>query len=233
MSQKPLGRKSYGSIGHLPNSRLGPGDHKVTDGQSDICLVKCRDKHDTVIIQEKVDGSNVGVAKLGGDILAITRAGYLASSSPYEQHHLFGAWVSNSKNFMRFDRLLNEGERVCGEWLALAHGTKYELTHEPFVTFDIMVEENRATFDEVNQRCLREGFTMPRLISYGMPMAFKDILKRIEKSGHGAVDPVEGFICRVERQGKVDFLSKWVRQDKQDGKYFKEICGEDVWNWKP
>ena len=24
---KPLGRKAYGSIPHLPGSRLGPGDH--------------------------------------------------------------------------------------------------------------------------------------------------------------------------------------------------------------
>ena len=29
---KPTGKKNYGSIGHLPNSRLGPADHKSYGG---------------------------------------------------------------------------------------------------------------------------------------------------------------------------------------------------------
>lgn len=33
---KPLGHKAYGSIPHLPTSRLGPGDHHVTEGQARI-----------------------------------------------------------------------------------------------------------------------------------------------------------------------------------------------------
>jgi hypothetical protein len=33
---KPLGRKSYGSIPHLPGSRLGPGDYCISEGQAPI-----------------------------------------------------------------------------------------------------------------------------------------------------------------------------------------------------
>lgn len=65
---KPLGRRAYGSIGHLPCSRLGPSDSCVTEGQSNICTVKTRDKHDKIIVQEKLDGSNVAIAKVGGVI---------------------------------------------------------------------------------------------------------------------------------------------------------------------
>ena len=57
MTNKTLGRKAYGSIGHLPNSRVGPKDHHVHEGQARICTVKARDKHDRVIVQEKLDGS--------------------------------------------------------------------------------------------------------------------------------------------------------------------------------
>lgn len=229
--KKPLNRKSYGSIGHLPFSRLGEGDHKVEEGMAKICLEKTRDRHDIVIIQEKLDGSNCAVAKVGGEIFSLTRAGYEATTSPYEQHHLFAYWVR--ENHQRFFDLLNEGERVVGEWLALAHGTKYELTHEPFVTFDIMTEEKRITYWEFLNRVKRFGFTTPKLISYGKPVSHKEILKILEPSGHGAKDPVEGYVCRVERKGEVDFLAKFVRSDKEDGKYFKEKFGEDVWNWKP
>ena len=54
---KPLGIKAYGSIGHLPNSRLGPGDHAVNEGQARICTEAPRDKYDTITVQEKLDGA--------------------------------------------------------------------------------------------------------------------------------------------------------------------------------
>src|ERR1051325_5532570 len=133
---KPLGHKSYGSIPHLSMSKPGPGDYHCHEGQERIATVKTRDKHDIVIVQEKLDGGNVGVAKVNGEILAITRAGYMAYTSPYETHWVFEKWVM--QNVKRFDALLNEGERVCGEWLYHAVGTRYNLPHEPFVAFDIM-----------------------------------------------------------------------------------------------
>jgi hypothetical protein len=30
------------------------------------------------------------------------------------------------------------------------------------------------------------------------------------------------LVYRVEREGKVDFLAKWVRGDKEDGKYMSQ-----------
>src|SRR5689334_18116185 len=99
--RKPLGIKSYGHIAHLPGSRMGPGDHKCHEGQMRIATEKARDRHDHIIVQEKLDGSNVGVAKVDGKILPLTRAGYLANSSPYEQHWKFEQWVNkNQERFM-------------------------------------------------------------------------------------------------------------------------------------
>ena len=59
---KPLGHKSYGSIGHLPGSRQGRDDVGIDPGQARIVLEKTRDRHDRIIVQEKLDGSNVAVA---------------------------------------------------------------------------------------------------------------------------------------------------------------------------
>ena len=53
---------------------------------------------------------------------------------------MFGNWVYENEE--RFRNVLNEGEQISGEWLAQAHGTRYELKHEPFVVFDIF-DENR------------------------------------------------------------------------------------------
>src|SRR5438874_8326087 len=164
---KPLGIKAYGSICHLPGSRLGPGDHKLNPGQAKILTEKARDKHDRIIVQEKLDGSNVAVARVKGVLIPIGRAGYPAISSKYEQHQLFAHWVFG--NFARFEFLV-EGERLSGEWLAQAHGTRYALTHEPFVPFDIMRNGcERAPYDEFRER-VAAGFTLPYVVSVGPPV---------------------------------------------------------------
>lgn len=93
LKTRPLGIKSYGSIGHLPSSRLGKGDRKCDNGQASIAIYKTRDRFDRVIVQEKLDGSNVGVARIDGMLYPLTRAGYLASDSSLEQHWRFSDWV--------------------------------------------------------------------------------------------------------------------------------------------
>lgn len=232
MNTKPLGGKNYGSISHLPGSRMGPSDHKCHEGQEMICLVKPRDKHDTVIVQEKLDGSNVGVAKLNGQILALTRAGYLAHTSPYEQHHEFSKWVG--ENAHRFESVLNEGERIAGEWLYQAHGTRYCLHHEPFVAFDLITGRMKRTpWKEFSNRVEHE-FHLPYTISIGPPLSIEDAMSELGEMGkHGAIDPIEGAIWRVERNELidkrkggdrrvvVDFLAKYVRPNKVDGCYLQ------------
>jgi hypothetical protein len=246
MNKKPLGQKSYGHIPHLPGSRMGPGDHKCSEGQLIIATQKARDRHDIIIVQEKVDGSNVGVAKIRGDIVPITRAGYRAETSPFEQHHYFASWVLNPYRCERFDALLQEGERLCGEWLMLAHGTRYHLPHEPFVAFDLMNKMVRAPWPEFQSRATEHGFTVPNTIHAGGPLSVEEAMFRLAVSGHGAIDPVEGAVWRVERNvlinegksseriRKVDYLAKYVRPEKQDGIYLPEVSGkEPIYNWFP
>ena len=228
---KPLGRKNYGSIAHLPNSRMGPGDHHCHEGQAAICTSRMRDRHDRVIVTEKLDGSNVGVAKLNGEILALGRAGYLASTSRFEQHQMFAEWVKDNES--RFQDLLNEGERCVGEWLAQAHGTVYELSHEPLVIFDIMAGETRAPWDVVTSRCAGK-FVTPHILHDNGPFSVEAAMSSLNTTGfHGAIEAVEGAVWRVERKGVFDFMAKYVRPDKQDGKYLPEVSLKpDIWNWR-
>lgn len=232
ISAKPLGRKSYGSIGHLPNSRLGPSDHCVHDGQARICTTKARDRHDTVIVQEKLDGSCVAVARINGTLHPLGRAGWLAASSRYEQHRLFDQWVWIHQE--RFLAVLRDGERIVGEWMAQAHGTRYEFNDgmEPFAAFDIMEGESRISFHAFMGR-VESHFNCPRLLHIGSPLSVEAAMK-IHGEQHSGCDEPEGVVYRVERKGEVDFLAKWVRPDKVDGKYLPEMSGEPaVWNWRP
>lgn len=217
MSKKPLNRKSYGSIGHLPCSRMGPADKSIHAGQGAIATERVRDAKDRVIVQEKLDGSNVGVALVDGKIYALSRAGYEANTSPYAMHHVFSDWVYANED--RFRAALSDGERICGEWLHTAHGTIYDLPHEPFVAFDIFTPDNkRYAYDDFCEKA--KGFVIPHLVSDGPAMSVEDALSALGKYGkHGAKEEIEGAMWRVERNGEVDFLCKYVRPSKEDGKY--------------
>ena len=230
--EKPLGRKTYGSIPHLPSSRLGPGDHKCSEGQAKIATQETKkSRNQRVICQEKMDGSSCGVCKKDGEIISLVRAGYPAYTSPFKQHHLFADWVY--KNQSRFLNLLEEGERVIGEWLVQAHGTRYSLPHEPFVVFDVIKDDKRAIFDEFKERVEACDFVMPCLISDGLPISVDKVMNTLLPYGyHGALEKIEGAVWRVESkkrgQYQVDFLAKYVRPNKVDGHYLN--FSGPVWN---
>lgn len=209
---------------------MGPGDHHVPPGQASICTKKAR-RGDCIIIQEKLDGSNCGVALLNGNIIPLSRAGYPAISSPYIHHRMFHEWAI--MNSAIFRSILMDGEALVGEWLALAHGTRYELTHGPFVAFDIMKDGVRLPFSRFVER-VGAFLPTPAVISVGGPMSVAEAMTRLGDRGyHGALDPPEGVVYRVEHDGEVDFLAKYVRPDKVDGIYLPEISGKAIWNWKP
>jgi hypothetical protein len=232
---KPLGHKSYGSIPHLPGSRLGKGDHHCPEGQARIATEQPRDAKDLIIVQEKLDGSNVGIAKQDGEIFPLVRSGHHASTSPYEQHHHFAKWVNFHQK--TFDALLLEGERLCGEWLLQAHGTRYDLEgREPFVAFDLLYNRHeRVIFEEFQARVSAVNIPIVPTLSHGKEsMSIEQAMHLLAESRYGAIDPVEGAIWRVEREGKVDFLVKYVRPDKIDGCYLPEVTGsgQTIWNWQ-
>jgi hypothetical protein len=235
---KPLKAKAYGSIGHLPQSRLGPGDWHVHEGQARICCEKPR-KGDRIIVTEKLDGACMSVANIGGEIVSLSRAGYRADDALYPHLKAFAPFVAARHKV--FAHLLAPGERICGEWLSMAHGTMYDASHPgfaPFIAFDIFRDGKRILRDEFAARCGASNIPTAHLIHDGpAPLSVAAALASLGPFGqHGASEPVEGAVWRVEREGAVDFLAKYVRPDKIDGKYLPGLAAslstEPVWLWR-
>lgn len=211
---------------------MGPADHACHPGQQRIVTEKARDKHDLIIVTEKLDGSNVGIANVNGTIHAVGRAGYLAQTSRFEQHQLFAAWVRERE--IEWASIVPPGHRLVGEWLAQAHGTRYLLPLGPFVAFDLMENERRLTFAELRSLCEAHAIPMPKLLHIGGPLSIEKAMELHGPGDHGCLDEPEGAVWRVERKGVFDYIVKWVRPDKKDGKYLPEISGgEPIWNWRP
>lgn len=225
---KPLNGKLYGHIPHLPGSRVGLTDRYVHAGQAQIATVKPRDWRDIVVIQEKMDGCCVGATRISGELTALTRSGNLCVSSPYVQHRHFSAWMYHHAD--RFD-CLQEGERIVGEWLGLAHGTIYDPTRvlgwEPFVAFDLMTGTIRVPYIKFQAR-MAGRFHIPPLVTIGAPQTIEWVQEECPTSRYGG-EYVEGYIWRIERAGVVDFLCKWVAPWYIPGKYLEP---PPMWNYK-
>ena len=173
--RKPLGRKAYGSIPHLPGSRIGPTDFHATEGQALILCQRTRDGRDRVSVTEKTDGSCVSVARVGDSVIPLIRAGWRAEDSRFRQHWDFARWVA--ARAARFLAALAAGERFAGEWLLQAHGTRYAIRspEDLFVAFDVLSpsrggSDRRLPQDSFAARCGEAGVASAFLLSDGPPV---------------------------------------------------------------
>jgi hypothetical protein len=223
-SHKVLDRKAYHRIPHVRGSHLGKGDYKISSGQSDICLVKER-KGDTIIIEEKLDGTSVACCRKDGILIPVVRSGYHAMETKWLQHKLFANWVYKYQDKFEF---LEEDQRLCGEWLAQAHGTIYDLQHEPFVAFDLIGPGGAKTLNEFND-IVPDWFVRPYLLHVGGSVRLDEIERLLTSHGHhGATELAEGVVFRIEHNNKLEFMAKYVRKEKNIGCY---LDGEkEIWN---
>lgn len=229
---KPLGGRGYGHIGHIPGSKLGPGDHTIEPNQAALLTggKKLPTRHHCVVIQEKLDGSCLAVAKIEGRIVTIGRAGYLNSTAPFPHLLAFDTWVDERRP--AFDALLLEGERVIGEWVAFAMSTLYRLPHDgaKWRPFDIMRGHDRVSSSDVFARCANEGFLPVTTIAREPmdPSSAYALAAAAPVDSRGVDGVPEGVVYRMEERGRTLFMGKWVRADYEPGALFETIPSQAV-----
>ena len=238
---KVLPYKTYNRIGHFSKSRLGDGDHYIDQKTEDICLKQIVDPLTLIIVQEKLDGSNVCVLNTGDEIVALSRSGYRCDTSNLEQHRAFAQWVRFREE--RFTKLLPfEGNRVVGEWLLQAHGTKYNIcdSEDLFVPFDwfMRIDDNqelRVNYHLFLNKVLPLGFRTPHLFHVGGACSINRTEKMAKYYDFPIInqDSIEGFIYRIEVNGEFKNIVKYVRPNKIDGKYFIDFPDQPIWNFNP
>jgi hypothetical protein len=216
----------FPKIGHLPGSRTGPKDRTVDRTLSQRLTLHCQ-PGDRVLVEEKLDGSCVGILQKEKRLHAIGRDGKDCALSRNEGRRRFAAWVdAHPIGF------LDEGEVLWGEWLALAHGTRYQLPHGPFVAFDLMDRGGTRLGRDLVEARVGRRLPRPHLLHDGGSLSVVSALERLGDHGHhGAIDPAEGVVYRLERGGRLVTLAKWVRSGKRDGIFLADHSGGDhVWN---
>ncbi len=224
--------KLYPKIPHLPGSRTGIRDRHCGLRAAKRLLEESL-PGDTLIVQEKLDGSNVIVSRIAGLLVALGRDGKPCKNSRNPNRQAFAVWLE--KNQARFDWLQNL-ERLACEWLPVAHGTRYALPHEPIVALDFFDGlGTRATLAELQRKIHDSSLKIPYVMHVGSAILLEAALEKLGTHGfHGALDQSEGLVYRLERAGKLLMLAKYVRPGKTDSLYLSDHTGlEDVYNSFP
>ncbi len=224
--------KLYPKIPHLPGSRTGIRDRHCGMVIAKRLLEESQ-PGDMVIVQEKLDGSNVIVLRVEGLLMALGRDGKLCNNSRNTNRRAFAVWLERNQD--RFDWLLSL-ERLACEWLPVAHGTRYTFPHEPIVALDFFdASGTRATLAELQKKIAPSSLKIPHVLHAGNAISLEAALEKLGTYGfHGALDESEGLVYRLERANKLLMLSKYVRHGKTDGVYLSDHTGlEDVYNSSP
>ena len=218
-------RALYPKIPHLPGSRTGPADRHVgrIRGES-LTLKATAGAH--IVVEEKLDGTCVVVVRDGTTVLAHGRDGRPAHASRNLGRRLFARWVNERRE--QFLALLEDGEHACGEWMPLAHGTRYSLSHEPFVLFDLVRSGKAVCRDRLFEKASRAGLSTPCVLHTGSALSTEMALELLGLRGHHGADAAEGVVYREEwpDEGVCSFVAKLVRMDKIDGLFLADHTGQ-------
>lgn len=226
--------RNFGTISHLPGSKMIDNGDKLI-GSQEIEWLTSRRKNpvtDVVIITEKIDGMNAGVLKKNGSLYPIMRAGYDVRTSHVEWVRGFAKFVEDHQD--RFYNLLVDGERVCGEWMLKTHTLHYDLSHEPFVAFDIINENGiRCQYTKFVDRVKKFAFTTPGVVHIGESMPTDMAMSLLGIGYHHVTDgEPEGVVYRYESNGRFVAYGKFVSNQKLGNeKLFNDNISSDTINY--
>lgn len=177
---------------------------------------------DSLIVEEKLDGTNVGIHFSDEGQLVLQCRGHVITEGMHRQYDLFKQWVA-VKRYVLEQRLENRF-LLFGEWVYARHSVFYrQLTHY-FFEFDIYDKEIGAFLDLERRLALLAGAGIQ-----SVPVLHSGALKQSELEAligpstfdsqfenpltHQTDNLMEGLYLRTEADGIVTGRAKVVRSE--------------------
>ena len=217
--------RKYPRTPHLEGSNLQEGDFDLSQISFDYL------KNKYLVIEEKIDGSNVGISFEKGKLLLQNRSHYLQGGYKEKQYDLFKVWASSYS-----DELYNViGERyiIYGEWMYAKHNIYYDDLPHYFIEFDVYDKEKNVFLDTKSRRELLKClpiYSVP-VLKEGYFKSYKEILDLLGESmyisNNCSSRLMEGLYIKVEEDGVVKERLKFVRKEykqiqKDNNDFFKK-----------
>jgi len=207
----------YPRTPHLFGSKGTDDDKHLSEAESNRFLAD-----DSLIVEEKIDGTNVGIHFSESGTLVLQCRGHLVTEGMHPQYDLFKQWA-NAKRPVLEERL--EFRYILfGEWMYARHSVHYRKLPHYFFEFDVFDKQDGAFMSLERRQALLAGIgihTVP--VIHRGAVRRKDLEKLIGPSNFDSLfeNPVtggtdnlmEGLYLRAEFQGVVTGRAKYVRPE--------------------
>jgi hypothetical protein len=191
----------------------------------------------SLIVEEKLDGTNVGVHFDAAGRLVLQCRGHLVTAGMHPQYDLFKQWTGVKRDVLA-DRL--RGRYILfGEWLYARHSVHYRQLPHYFFEFDIYDKE-AAAFLSLDRRLRLIGGTGVRTVPvvHTGPLRKDDLPALVGPSRYDSRfdnpttnrpdDVMEGLYLRTEKDGVVTGRAKYVRPE-----FVERVKLSEHWQHQP
>ncbi|RCS54811.1 DNA ligase [Bremerella cremea] len=207
----------YPRTPHLFGSRGTDDDKHLSEGDSLRFLAD-----ESLIVEEKLDGTNVGVHFTSAGELLLQCRGHLITEGMHPQYDLFKQWAVVKRNDL--EERLADRYILFGEWVYARHSVTYLQLSHYFYEFDIY-DKSSNQFLDLEQRLeilagsnietvpvIHQGaVSRKQLADLVGPSLFSSVF---ENPITGQIDNrMEGIYLRTEAGGRVTARAKWVRPE--------------------
>ncbi len=162
-----------------------------------------------VIVEEKVDGANLGLS-LGPDgrVRAQSRGNYLASGRSHAQWNPLWPWLAERRDIL--ENGLSNGLVIFGEWCYARHTVPYDALPDWFLGFDIFEVASRRfwSVERRNEWLRQKGLVSVPEVKRGH-LSSKRLPSLLGNSAVGST-PMEGIYLRRDQDGWLQARAKVV-----------------------
>jgi hypothetical protein len=177
---------------------------------------------ESLIVEEKIDGTNVGIHFSDDGALVLQCRGHLITEGMHPQYDLFKQWATVKRHVLE-ERLENR-YLLFGEWVYARHSVHYRRLPHYFFEFDVYDKQIGAFLDLEQRVALLAGTrikTVPVLHSGALnrselqaligPSKFDSLFEN--PLTHRSDSLMEGLYLRTEANGVVTGRAKYVRSE--------------------
>jgi hypothetical protein len=234
----------YPRTEHLEGSGIQVGDEDLNQIPFSEILGK------NIVVEEKIDGANVGISFQGGNLLLQSRGHYLSGGYKERHYDLFKIFGAQNRDMLY--SILGERYILYGEWTYAKHKIYYDALPSYFIEFDIFDKQGGVFLDTPTRQKMLDGtgiFSAPVLAQKSFKSK-NEILALLQKSAYVSPDfeqnlknacavagvnyeqtlletdltpLMEGLYIKVESGGAVTKRVKFVRNN------YKQIVTQGRW----
>jgi len=221
----------YPRTPHLFGSRGTDDDKHLGEPESSRFLADV-----SLIVEEKLDGTNVGIHFTGQGAMVLQCRGHLITEGMHPQYDLFKQWGAVKRPVLE-DRL-SDRFILFGEWLYARHSVHYRQLPHYFFEFDIYDKQSEFFLSLERRLALLEGtgiHTVPVLHVGALDREKLGALIGSSRFDSEFENPLtkrkdhlmEGLYLRTEAHGVVTGRAKFVRPE-----FVEKVKQSEHWQYQ-